>query len=349
MPTLPDFDPGTQINGSPHVVILGAGSSRAAFPKGDANGRALPLLAELPDCLELRAAISSAGFPNTMDFESIYDQIATTGQHPALKSKIESQTRTYFENLKMPSKPTLYDYLLLSLRETDVIATFNWDLFLALAFIRNRAAAGLPQLAFLHGNVHVGVCIQDRVKGFIGDTCRKCECPFKPTPLLYPVRNKDYESDAFIANEWSVLRYHLNRAYMLTVFGYSAPTTDTAAVRLMSESWTSNPVFELGQVNIVDIERKNGLLAKWEPFLCRSHYGIFRKLSDTWILRHPRRSCEALAMATLQNAPWKNNDFPRFRTIFELHEWIKPLISEEENGRFTGSPCPPSANAKEQP
>ena len=35
----------------PHVVLLGAGASKAAMPNGDKNGRAIPLMDELPKIL----------------------------------------------------------------------------------------------------------------------------------------------------------------------------------------------------------------------------------------------------------------------------------------------------------
>jgi hypothetical protein len=345
MPRLPAFDPHTGINHSPHVVILGAGATRAAFPQGDANGKRLPLLADLPDCLDLRAAISSAGFSDDADFESVYDEIATSGRCPSLKTQIESRVQSYFESLVLPELPTLFDYLLLSLRENDLIATFNWDPFLAQAFIRNRTSSNLPHLAFLHGNVEVAVCVKDRMKGFRGDTCEKCGQPLQKTTLLYPVGNKNYSADPFIANEWSLLKHFLNNAYMVTIFGYSAPTTDAAAVELMSQTWSDNLTFELAQVSIVDIKPEAELEKTWEPFFCRSHYGIHERLWMTWILRHPRRSGEALAMATLQNAPWPDNPFPQFESLAELHSWIAPLVAEENEGRFSGKPCPKPQNA----
>lgn len=52
MPRLPDFDPRINVNRSPHVVILGAGASRAAFPYGNAKGRRLPVMADLADCVD---------------------------------------------------------------------------------------------------------------------------------------------------------------------------------------------------------------------------------------------------------------------------------------------------------
>jgi len=86
----------------------------------------------------------------------------------------------------------------------------------------------MPQFAFLHGNVEIGVCLKDSVKGFRGDAYRKCVQPFKAATLLYPVRNKNYSADPFTANEWAVLKESLGQAYMVTIFGYSAPTAKKA-------------------------------------------------------------------------------------------------------------------------
>lgn len=122
----------------------------------------------------------------------------------------------------MPDTPTLCDYLLLSLRNKDYIATFNWDPFLAKAFMRNRGTASLPRILFLHGNVQIGVCTTLRQKGFIEDKCDHCE---------------------------------------------------------------------------------------------------------------------ALAMATLQVRPFRENRFPQLRSLSQLHNWIAPLVVEEKAGRFGGMPC----------
>jgi hypothetical protein len=345
MPTLPAFDITKNVNHSPHVVILGAGASKAAFPRGDANGRRVPVMAELTDCLDLRTSLKAAGFEDGTDFESVYDELASSGRSPSLVAEIDSRLRVYFETLVLPERPTLYDYLLLSLRDKDLIATFNWDPFLPRAFIRNRDVASLPQMVFLHGNVEIAMCDKDLVKGFRGQLCMKCGSPLQPTRLLYPVRDKNYKSDPFIANEWSLLEDFLRRCYMLTIFGYGAPFTDAAAVELMTNCWGQNPTFELGQVNIVDIKSRKALEETWKRFFCRNHYACLRKLSNTWIFRHPRRSCEALAMATLQQAPWRDNPIPEFKTLSELHAWIGPLTAEEHLGQFSGKPCanPPAS------
>jgi hypothetical protein len=339
MPRLPDFELHKRVNNSPHVVILGAGASRAAFPDGDAKKRRLPLMVDLIDCLGLHDAIRAAGFADETDFEAIYDELATTERCPSLRAEIESRVRDYFELMELPEAPTLYDYLLLSLREKDSIASFNWDPFLAKAFIRNRDAAALPRILFLHGNVEIGICAADKTKGFKGDTCRKCGAPLQPTKLLYPVRQKDYKSDPFIASEWSELEASLNDGYMLTIFGYGAPATDVEAVDLMLRGWGANPTFELAQVQIIDTKPEEQLEKTWERFLCRTHYSTSADLWRTWLLKYPRRSCEALAMATLQNDPWRDNPFPKLKSLSQLHAWIAPLVAEESKGRFTGTPC----------
>src|SRR5271163_170496 len=315
MPMLPALDISAQVNHSPHVVILGAGASKAAFPRGDPNGRVVPVMQQLIECLDLTASLKAAGFVDPTNFEAIYDELATTDRNPTLAKEIDGRVRKYFESMVLPPESTLYDRLILSMRETDLIATFNWDPFLPLAYARSAHIRRLPQLAFLHGNVEIAVCLKDGVKGFRWQQCQKCGEPLQPTKLLYPVRHKDYNADPFIADEWKHLASFLGRAYMLTVFGYSAPSTDVEAVDLMSNAWKNNPRFELGQVNIVDIRPQRQLEKTWEPFFCRNHYGTLKNFRGTWLFRYPRRSCEALAFATLQMAPWKTNRFPRFKSL----------------------------------
>jgi hypothetical protein len=59
----------------PHVVILGAGASRAAFPEGDADGKVLPLMADLIDALGLRSQILEWKIDADLGFEDIFSQL----------------------------------------------------------------------------------------------------------------------------------------------------------------------------------------------------------------------------------------------------------------------------------
>ena len=116
---------------TPHVVILGAGCSRAAWPNGDANGAKLPLMNDFLDTLQpLKPLLKDAGISaDGRNFEKVYSEIHQM-ERTDFESEAESIVRSYFRSLRLPSEPTLYDHLLLGLRAKDVIATFNWEPFL---------------------------------------------------------------------------------------------------------------------------------------------------------------------------------------------------------------------------
>jgi hypothetical protein len=138
----------------PHVVILGAGASRAAFPQGDKNGRCLPLLEDLPEILGNSWAnlVRSSRTP-VVGFEAQFAWMRRHTEFAEALYLIEGQITEYFEGLELPDGPTIYDYLVLGLRPKDTIATFNWDPLLLLAHKRNRNVASLPDTRFLHGCV----------------------------------------------------------------------------------------------------------------------------------------------------------------------------------------------------
>lgn len=86
---------------------------------------------------------------------------------------------------ELPDEPTIYDFLVMSLTSKDLIATFNWDLFLVQALGRaQRYTKNIPQVAFLHGNVAVGYCSDDNIIGNVGNICR-CGKELKPMKLLF--------------------------------------------------------------------------------------------------------------------------------------------------------------------
>jgi len=339
--SLPPLDIKTNINHAPHVVILGAGASLAAFPNGDRHGMPLPLMHNLIEVVGLTPILKKHEITTQItNFEEFYDELATTNTNAVLLREIEEAVHEYFNKLELPDEATLYDYLLLSMREKDLIATFNWDPFLAKAYQRNIPVRKLPQVAFLHGNVEIGMCDTHQKKGFVLQTCPECQSQFSPSRLLFPVKQKKYNDDPFIKNEWDVLRDHLNRAYFVTSFGYSAPITDIEARKLMLDEWRNNPTVELGQIDIVDIKTREELENSWKDFFVKQHYGIYEDLLDTYIFRHPRRTCDAFAMATLQQQPWHENPLPIFKDLGQLQNWISPLLKEEEEGMLTGNPCP---------
>jgi hypothetical protein len=264
------------------------------------------------------------------NFEDIYDELYKANPGSNALRVLETRIREFFNRLTLPDGPTAYDYLLLSLRDKDLIASFNWDPFLLQAYQRHTPLRRLPHIVFLHGNVAVGVCDTCRVKGYVGTSCGVCGTPLTPSRLLFPISNKDYTSDPFIAAEWQELKQFLRYAYILMIFGYSAPHTDAAAVEVLKETWEENETRALAEVEVINVRDESEVFAAWSPFITRHHWIYCSDIRDSYLAWHPRRSCEALAFATLQNDPWPDDWMPREGTLVDLVEWVRPLLEEEE-------------------
>jgi hypothetical protein len=339
MGTLPALRVDKNANDSPHVVILGAGASVASFPRGDRHGRRLPVMANFVDVVGLRPLFRELGLdPASGNLEEIYDTLAQDPRRKADRERLEAAIFDYFAGMKIPDKVTLYDELLLTLRAKDIIATFNWDPLLVQAYIRNQHLGHLPRIVFLHGNVAIGYCERDRVKGYHNQRCRVCRQPLTRSPLLYPIRDKQYKANPFIAGEWSEIQDHLRYGYILTIIGYGAPASDVNARDLMMEAWGKNGTQELAEIEIVDIRPRRQLVKSWSDFIVRQHYGVMRTARRGLAFHYPRRSCDAFAFATLQNDPWRTRRLPRFRKLTSLHVWLAQLMTDEMMYEQEGRP-----------
>lgn len=337
MPALPALDIKTGINGSPHVIILGAGASKACCPNGDRFGKHLPVMADLVDTVGLREILERNGAEIENNFEDIYSRIHSSGDQNTL-DELDKKIREYFGGLRLPETPTLYDYLILSLRPKDAIITFNWDPLLPQAFQRWRHLGNvLPEIHFLHGNVDIGIDIERKASRFLSDGPAR-GYNITPTTLLYPVDKKDYTADPFIADQWLAAGFFLSNAYYATIYGYSAPKSDVEARSLLLNAWRENSTRELAQFSIVDIRKADEVETAWSDFIVRNHGGASNDFAWNYLMRHPRRTCEAFAFATLQQQPWKEDPFPEAKSLSELEKWVAPLLTEETSGKLAGKP-----------
>lgn len=331
--------------GGPHVVILGAGASRAACPTGDKRGQTLPLMNDLIEILDLETTFQKHGIDCTdQDFERLYSELATSGNQQELVACVEQTVFDYFAGLELPDEPNLYDHLVLSLRPKDLIATFNWDPLLWQALCRNATRFGqdtVPQALYLHGNVAIGYC-NNHVPGTIGhrnNVCQECGTDLVPSRLLYPVREKNYTDDPSIATSWTEVQRYLGRAYLLTIFGYRAPDSDVEAVGLMKGAWGDPNSRDTEEVQIIDIRDRKQLYQSWKPFICREHYGTGPSFYDSLAATHPRRSCEDFWEAAMQGNPQYERPIPRDLGWAVLEAWIAPLIEQERESSGTESPA----------
>jgi hypothetical protein len=318
--------------GRPHLVILGAGASKAAFPDGDRNGLPLPVMNDLIPKLGLDEKLEEHGIDyKDANFEAIYSKLHERLSHSELVKTINERVRKYFASLQLPDEPTLYDHLVLSLRPKDVIATFNWDPFLFDACERNCNRTELPYTIYLHGNVRVGYCLDDMVRGRVGRTCGECGHELTPSNLLYPVSEKNYSEASGISHEWESLRNRLESAYIMTIFGYSAPESDVEAVELMSDAWGSPAEREFEEVEVIDLKSRDELRETWDDFIHTHHFRVYSSFYDSLAAIYPRRSCEALWSALMQVTPAEELNIPREVGFTELYSRINPLLEAERS------------------
>ena len=319
---------------APHLVICGAGASVQAFPEGDKYGSVLPVMNDLVPMLALDGVLDDAGIEwRGHNFEALYSLLLAEERYSACRDEIENRIAEYFSKMYLPETPTIYDYLILSLRDKDCIATFNWDPFLFLAYLRSKDVASLPVILFLHGCAHLGYCMADREIGPKESLCSKCGNRYTPTQLLYPVHEKDYETDPQIASQWDTLKLALNHAFVVTVFGYSAPESDRAAIDAMSNAWGDPLRRHLEQFEIIDILPEDELVQRWRRFIHTHHYQVTPDYFTSSLAHFPRRTCEAVWEENMEIHWLDRKPIPRFDTLNELHEWITTLSSHETHNK----------------
>jgi hypothetical protein len=319
--------------GRPHIVLLGAGASRASFINGDKNGLKIPLMNDLFDVLNLWRDLEKYNLDiKNRNFEDFFSDLYKENvEHPLIKI-IETRIFDFFNKLKLPDIPTIYDYLVLSLRKKDVIATFNWDPFLWAAARRNYGVVDLPHLIFLHGNVSVGYCHKCKIKGENNYTCSRCGDLYIPSKLLYPVKYKDYNIDPGIKGEWQTLKNVIKHAYIFSVFGYSAPKTDVEAMKILDEAWGGADNRNFEQIEFIHKPGsvEEDVMRPWKKFVHSHHYDITNNFFNSIISRFPRRTCEALWSMTMEAKFTDSNSAPQNISLSELQEWFKRFSKYEK-------------------
>ncbi len=266
--------------GGGHVVILGAGASIASTMRNpEKSEKRLPSMNNLTEVVGLTDLIQY--IPKKLydkNFETLYSNLHSDDSNSEIIKEIELRINRYFRNMELPNEPTIYDYLVLSLRNKDLIATFNWDPFLFQAWNRNKKYVdNLPNLCFLHGNVAIGYNTEVKERGPAGMKARRDGETFKPTRLLYPIEKKNYTSDEFINYEWERVKYYLGKDYStkrVTIFGYGAPDSDVEAVRLLNEAWGTPDDRAMEQFEIINVLPEDELRKKWSGFIHTHHYDI---------------------------------------------------------------------------
>ena len=329
------------LSGGCHVVILGAGASIASTLRDpESHGLPLPSMNNLPDVCGLNDVLNQ--FPQNLicdNFEATYGNIAELDPTNPYLKVLNERIYAYFSKLELPPQPTIYDYLVMSLRDKDVIATFNWDPFLYQAWWRNYHHGSKPQMIYLHGNVAVGYNEENNMLGRAGGFARNTNIYFQPTQLLYPIKHKDYNKDPFIRMSWQILQNRLNQnkcnTHNVTVFGYSAPVSDVEALHMMKTAWGDIGSRNLEQFEFIDIRPEKDVISSWSQFVHSHHYYYQNDYFKSSLALYPRRTDEAFFCHFLPTTPAESfvdsNPVPtNLSTLQELWEWHEDLIAKEE-------------------
>jgi len=201
---------------------------------------------------------------------------------------------------------------------------------------RNR-----PEILFLHGNVGAGVCKDCMTFGLIQNYCRKCGKPYNVVPLLYPVEQKDYNSDIFIRDQWNVAKYYISKAGKVTIFGYSAPSSDKEASEILKAAFSKHDgVHRLDAVEIIERPgfSANEISETWQYFfsLTNYHSDIVDSFYNSSLAQAPRRTLQYQYQQYIKG--WWGQPkihFSKQNTFESVETLLKPLLVNEEQGDYS--------------
>lgn len=322
----------------PHVVIVGSGASRAVM------GKSCPTMNEAIEQIGLDKILKGVKLQTkSNNLEDIYSELYRRGDEcHDVRITMEKILYDYFLNVQLPPILTIYDLLILSLTPKDCIISFNWDSLLIQAYNRiAQITRNRPEIFFLHGNVGAGVCKDCMTYGPIQEYCRKCGKPYKRVPLLYPIEQKDYTSDIFIRDQWNVAKDYISRAGKITIFGYSAPSSDKEASEILKAAFSQyDGVHRLDTVEIIERPgfTTNDISDTWQYFfsLTNFHYEIVDSFYKSSLAKAPRRTMQYQYKKFIDG--WWDQPkihFSNRNTFKSVAIILKRLLVNEQRGDFS--------------
>ena len=232
--------------------------------------------------------------------------------------------------LSLPESATIYDRILISLRATDAVFTFNWDPFLFDAYLRNRSAVPLPEIFFLHGNVRIGACRDHDRWGARNGRCPDCGGMFADVPLLYPIQRKNYSDAPYIRRNWAAAKIQFKAAFTVTIFGYGAPASDRDAFDLLRLAWLARSSRSFEHIEIIDTAPAALLEERWSSFTPTRHYRIVSRFEQSRIARWPRRSGESTFYPMSRGVPCEDFPPPNTDRLPELLAYVADIARHEK-------------------
>ncbi len=322
----------------PHVVIVGAGASRAVM------GKSCPTMNEAVEQVGLDKMLSGITLQTkSKNLDDIYSELFDRGDEcKELRKNMETALYNYFSNVYLPNTLTIYDQLILALTKKDCIISFNWDSMLIQAYNRvSYITENKPELVFLHGNVGAGVCEDCYTFGPIQNHCNRCGKLYKRVPLLYPVKQKDYSSNIFIRDQWGGAKDYISRAGKVTIFGYSAPSSDEEASEILKSAFSTYK--EAHKYDTVEVIERPGfsnseLSDTWRYFfaITNEHFNIVNNFYNSSLSKAPRRTLQNQYSRLIQG--WWGRpkiNLTKQDSFESIEKKLNPLLENEEQGDYS--------------
>jgi hypothetical protein len=128
-----------------------------------------------------------------------------------------------------------------------------------------------------------------------------------------------------------MLNNALKRAYLVTIFGYSAPKTDAEAIDLMKKAWGESFNRELEDFEFIDVREEEALIDSWSDFVHSHHYQVFECFFKSSMARFPRRTTVELFDRTMECKFTKpTTTFNPEMAWSDVKKLVENLTGEEE-------------------
>lgn len=310
--------------GLKHLVILGAGSTIATIPNGDKNGEKSYTLSNLltdPTFASFVKVVQEKNY-STDDVEALCRRLYQ--EDKALYNEFEALVRAKYARLELPTDFTILDRLVLSLTADDAIVSFNWDDLIIQAYQRMSNFVPdvlLPILAFPHGNAQAVYNQKHYASKRIVTGSHWID-----SPLNMPIDETEYKSDLFIKSQWHILDFYIRNAQMVTLFGYSAPTSDEQDVHHLRDLFVKNEICDKIEIIDKDIESAERVAENLKDFQMQANWLFL--CGDFWhstIAKLPRRTLSAIG-----NWNYTPKEAAQEESKQDFFAHILPLVEEEK-------------------
>ena len=164
-------------------------------------------------------------------------------------------------------------------------------------------------------------------------------------PLLYPVKDKDYRNQEFVNSQWRTFENYVSNAALITIYGYSAPKSDAAAIDILKKAFArlGTPRY-LDTIEIIEHPKfdTRNISDAWMDIssMAHDHLEFHRSVFDSYMFRNPRRSLEFIHKQKIATSWWGEASIKFTQEDidnddkFALETKLLPLLENEQRNDF---------------